>query len=312
MARLSNLPPDVDRWSFSGHETFPLRYSWLPKAIRLAAKHPDLFGREDAVVLLGVGKNMVSSIRHWAETLRLLGARPNGGVIVTPLGKALLGKKGWDPYLEDPGTLWLLHWLLVSRKDRASTWYLTFTQYGGDLFRAGDLQAWLGRQLPANHKKVSPATLKRDVDVFIRTYVPSSSQRRGPVAEDTFDSPLTELALIQEFESGVFRFVRGSRPQLPDEVLAFAIHEHWTRIAASQKTIKFESLLFRPGSPGASFKFSESAFAERLENLPRTCGLQLDSTAGARILVRSRPRREQDLLDMLARYYAKPVSQKRH
>jgi Protein of unknown function (DUF4007) len=53
-------------FSFSGHETFAFRYGWLTKAVNAASCDPAAFGSPDAVVALGVGKNMVRSMRHWA------------------------------------------------------------------------------------------------------------------------------------------------------------------------------------------------------------------------------------------------------
>lgn len=58
------FPPNTSP-SFSGHETFALRSNWLKKAYDLLQHMPDLFYRDDAFVLLGVGENMVQSIRFW-------------------------------------------------------------------------------------------------------------------------------------------------------------------------------------------------------------------------------------------------------
>jgi Protein of unknown function (DUF4007) len=41
-------------YRFSGHQTFVFRYGWLEKGVRNVAKFPDLFLRDDAMVLLGV------------------------------------------------------------------------------------------------------------------------------------------------------------------------------------------------------------------------------------------------------------------
>lgn len=47
-------------FQYSGHETFPCRYSWLPKAVRHVKQDSGILLREtDAMVKLGVGKNMV-------------------------------------------------------------------------------------------------------------------------------------------------------------------------------------------------------------------------------------------------------------
>lgn len=51
--------------SFSGHESFPFRHTWLTKGVTAFAKDPTIFSKDEAMVILGVGKNMVQSIRHW-------------------------------------------------------------------------------------------------------------------------------------------------------------------------------------------------------------------------------------------------------
>src|SRR5207249_4154993 len=55
----------VERLSFSGHETFPFRYMWLRKSVDAVAKDHDALLSDDAMISLGVGKNMVRAIRHW-------------------------------------------------------------------------------------------------------------------------------------------------------------------------------------------------------------------------------------------------------
>lgn len=117
------------RVSFSGHETFPFRYTWLKKAVDAVDAEPYALHADDAMVRLGVGKNMVSSIRHWGLATGMLaeGSARRGSRIrplaPTDLGRSLFLDGGWDPFLEDPGTLWLLHWQLASRPEPATTWY---------------------------------------------------------------------------------------------------------------------------------------------------------------------------------------------
>src|SRR5438552_2795838 len=90
--------------SFSGHETFVLRYGWLKKGFDAAVKNPSVFTAEDAVVDLGVGKNMVRAIRHWGLACGVLREEPKTrGLRLTPtdFGNFLFGNSGQDPYLED-------------------------------------------------------------------------------------------------------------------------------------------------------------------------------------------------------------------
>src|SRR3954471_7215384 len=117
--------------SFSGHETFPFRYPWLKKGYDAALEDGNVFLREDAITTLGVGKNMVRSIRHWCLAAGVLAeSRDGGGVLrATDLGALLLADDGLDPYLEDPATLWLLHWQIASNRARATTWFWTFSHF---------------------------------------------------------------------------------------------------------------------------------------------------------------------------------------
>ena len=69
--------PYLTNPSFSGHQTFPFRYTWLKKGVDAVAEDPTVFSSEDASVTLGVGKNMVDSIRYWCRVSRLIKIEKN-------------------------------------------------------------------------------------------------------------------------------------------------------------------------------------------------------------------------------------------
>ena len=289
--------------SFSGHESFPFRFGWLPKGVQQVMQYEDLFVRDDAVVILGVGKNMVASILHWTKTLELVHTPTKGKYSPTELGRALFAEDGWDPYLEDPGTLWLIHWLLTRRVESSSTWYLAFTVWNSNEFLRPSLEDWLVRvaeQSPST--RVTAASMHRDVEVFLRTYI-SGSSSRILMAEDTFDCPLVDLGLIEEIDHGFYRFVRGQKSSLPDLIFTYALVDYWERYKKVQNSISYENLLHGYGSPGAVFKLSENAFVERLEHLPVWSKLVYDNTSGMRTVLRLS--HEIMPIDILRRYYDK-------
>ena len=95
------MDEDKINLSFSGHETFPFRYTWLKKGVDAVLQDPSAFASERATVTLGVGKNMVNSIRHWCLATGLIkkpkgpsdqGGKGGQGFEPTPLGKSLLGR----------------------------------------------------------------------------------------------------------------------------------------------------------------------------------------------------------------------------
>src|SRR4051812_13993234 len=64
-AALERLPSSRV-FRYSGHQTFPLRIAWLPKAVReIASGRDPLSNIDEGIVSLGLGKNMVESLRCW-------------------------------------------------------------------------------------------------------------------------------------------------------------------------------------------------------------------------------------------------------
>src|SRR3954471_7429315 len=122
---------ELTTFSFSGHETFSFRYPWLKKGFDAVRADGGVFQRDDAITILGVGKNMVRSIRHWCLTAGILAGAPDGGRELRPSRPRtlLLSDEGLDPYLEDPATLWVLHWQIASNRGRAATWFWIFSYF---------------------------------------------------------------------------------------------------------------------------------------------------------------------------------------
>lgn len=173
-----------ETFSFSGHQSFPFRHTWLTKGVVHCAEDPYLFSQDDAMVTLGVGKNMVQSIRHWCLATRVLEENPevknNRGRELRPtnLGrKIFLTADAWDRYLEDVGTLWLLHWLLATNSQKATTWHFVFNSLHQPEFTRSGLEEALARRFQGlPNARFTPDTLRRDVDIFIRTYVSAADR----------------------------------------------------------------------------------------------------------------------------------------
>ena len=60
------------------------------------------------MVSLGVGKNMVRSIRFWVQTMDVAAPCQDRTLEPTSFGEAVFADHGFDPFLEDIRTLWLL------------------------------------------------------------------------------------------------------------------------------------------------------------------------------------------------------------
>lgn len=308
------MPLDLTRGTFSGHETFTFRYPWLKKGVDGLKTNQQIFTSDSAIVELGVGKNMVTSIRHWCLVTGMIeevatepGSRATT-LQISELGRRLLldSAKSWDPYLEDDATLWLLHWRLVTNPEKATTWYVAFHRLREAEFTRGSLADELVR-LAAEKKwtKLSRSTIDSDVACFVRTYVPV---KRGVTStlEDTLDCPLTNLDLIQMIQTDEkgdrLRFNSRPKPSLPPAIFAFALAEYWERRAASQNTLSLREIAHGEGSPGRAFRLDDDHVLAYLDMLGKVTKdiLKFDDTVNVRQVVRTAPLNP---LDVLRGYY---------
>lgn len=285
---------DAYRPQFSGHETFPLRYGWLKKAFDRVAETEDqpenrvaCWG-DDAIARFGVGRNMVTSMRHWAKAAGVVEEPAVNTVRTTVLGRLLFGSTGLDPYMEHPATLWLIHWQLAGRAEK-TTWFWAFNHYPAVTFERDSLIKRLNR-LAKDRKwsRLANTTIRNDVACFIRTYV--ARQPSGKTShDDALESPLTELGLIKAVgQKDGFRFVRGPKTTLGDGVFIYALLDFWSRYSTAS-TLSFEVIAHAPGGPGRVFLFDENDVADRLATIDDVTdgALRWSETAGLKQVVRN-------------------------
>ena len=301
----NHVPLDIPfAKSFAGHDTFALRHAWLKKGIDQMAKDTEVFLADDAIVRLGVGKNMVRSIRHWCLATRVAKEEPGTRgrrMRATELGRRLLGDDGWDPFLEDDASLWLLHWNLSSAGTRAATWFLAFNQLHEYAFTRRTILDFLVRKLDSlDWSGFAASTLERDVDCFVHTYL-----ARRTSSEDELGCPLSTLGLlVQEPDGNRYRFQRGPKPGLPAAIFAYALNEFWAWRDSDRQIMDIRDIIGGEGSPGLIFKLDEDSVLSYLEALDKVTkgAMVLDDTQLVRHVVRN-PNRECLPMDILEAYY---------
>src|SRR3989338_5916256 len=270
-------------YRFSGHETFPCRYSWLPKAFRTISKYPEVFADDEkAMVEMGVGKNMVRAIRFWALATDIAKSGQKGKYSITHFGRAILDEGGFDPYLEDVRTLWLLHWKLSTQFDEPLfAWDFLLNRWQHPEISRTEVLRAFRQETQQLDRTVSDVTLDQHFDTFLHTYVPTRG-RKGDIQEDNLDCPLVELELIQRVgerrtdDTGkrepIYAFRRESKPEITAELFIFCLEDFWKRSRENEKTLTFRDLSVARGSPGQVFKLPEWDIRERLGALEADSG----------------------------------------
>lgn len=290
---------ETSKAQFAGHETFPLRLLWLKKAFDAVGTGAPVgtFQEQDAIARFGVGRNMAASIRYWALASGMFEEKDR---IIRPtdLGSMLLPDDGLDPYLEDAATIWLVHWNIAATSDMTTTAYYAFNALNAMEFDPASLVDELLVLVAKKEWRGTRGTLKRDVEVFLRSYA-----RRGDVLnEDAAEPLLAELGLVREARlGGWYEFVRGPKPSLPDAVLIYALGTYWAR-SGSSTVLTAEQICYGAGSPGRVFKLDEDSLISRLMRLDDLTGgaWRWTDTAGLRQVQRFG---EPDLLKLVHRSY---------
>jgi hypothetical protein len=278
---------------FSGHETFPIRYGWLKKVydacIPIEKKKKgsitrDLFNKDEAIVILGVGKNMVSSMKHWSIYTSLFDVDEKKNLVINDLARNIFDDEGLDPWLENYATLWFIHWNLSAKKPNKNhlyTYLWFFNFLNGNTFEKDVLANRIMeslKDLPV--KKPSPLTLKRDIECFLGVY--SSRISKNKADEDNIESPLTELELISPLVGrNLFQVNRGSKPTISIYTFLFALLKFWDFYSPNTKTLSFESICYNFMSPGRIFLLNEDAVSEYLQKLASITGDKFEYTETA-------------------------------
>jgi hypothetical protein len=189
---------DSNRYTFSGHDSFQCRLLWLKKGFDFVEQGHS-FNKEDAVVRLGVGKNMVSSIRYWLHAFNIIDSEES----LTEFGLKLFhDDNGYDPYLEDDGSLWLLHYQLV-KTGHASIYNIIFNEFRKEklLFNRDSFLFYLRRRSEVDHSlSFNENTIFDDFVVFTKMYQSSNNTSRD--VEDSFSGILSEIDILKTVGSG--------------------------------------------------------------------------------------------------------------
>lgn len=229
------------RYTFSGHESFACKTLWLKKGYEFVVEGRD-FNDTDAVISLGVGKNMVASIRYW---LRVFGICNNDGV--TPIGRYLFDEQtGKDKFIEDLATLWLLHFNIVFN-EKATLFNMFFRgfQQAHPLFKREQVLSFVKLKLAEAGKSnlFNEKTINKDIGVLLLNYV----LPRKPKSNEDFSSLLLDLDLIrQDTEQKGYYFNGDGKREVTKEIFLYGLLK--LKAKTGDSSITYETIQDQVGS----------------------------------------------------------------
>lgn len=201
-----------------GHEKFHLREGWIAKGLYGVSANPRVFSGSDGTDQLGVGTNMVKSIKYWMLAMGLIKEGQKNGAELTNLGKMILK---YDPFLEDDLSLWLLHSYISKNNYRSTVWYLFFNKCQAEEFTKEELYTVLRKELIsyAETDSFPESSLKDDIDVLLNMY---SKDTKNDDPEDKNKCPLASLKLIKK-EGNVYYRQQPDMRHFRDEIILYEL-----------------------------------------------------------------------------------------
>ena len=249
--------------SFSGHETFPLRQMWLKKVVDIADQNGEILKRSfsdpEQIALLGVGKNMLSSMKYWALVCGVISEKTTSSFVLTDLAEQIFSDEGYDPYSEYTTTAWLMHWNLAKFGTKATTIYWVFNKINSPSLSKTELVTQLKQLCDKRQKKVSDSSFSKDIDASLRGYVTKSNNAHE---EDCADPFFNELGLLSYNEGNNYAFNRGPKVSLNVAAFLYALLDYWESQKEMSKTLSFDEVAYGDSSPGRVFKLDEDSIVE--------------------------------------------------
>ena len=252
---------EITKYTFSGHDSFQCRQLWLKKGYDYVQEGKN-FNDEDAVVQLGVGKNMVSSIRFWLKAFNIIDNKD----IITEFGYRLFDDdNGYDPFLEDEASLWLLHYQLV-KNGFASIYSIIFNEFRKEklFFNKETFVNYVKRFGKSNPDlNFNENTVAKDFIVFANLY---KNDPESKDVEDSFSGILSEIELLKTTGKGKeeqFYIENAERDNLPEAVVLYAILDN----SNYGNSISLNSLEFDINSPGSIFALNRSGLMNKISEI---------------------------------------------
>lgn len=270
------------KFKIKGHESFHLREGWLRKGMKNIHDDSKFFSNEAATDILGVGSNMVKSIRYWLKACGLSLEKIEEGnkriqILTEGFGKTIFQN---DPYFEDIFSLWITHYKISTNKELSTAWYLFFNQFQVKEFTKDELMESMQSELNkfTNDAQYSEKSLHDDCNCIIKTYCLDGKEEKNP--EESTICPFTELGLVEKHKtfSGKEYYIK-KKPSIDrlDKLVVFYIILDRLK---DERYVSIDNVLNAECNAGKILNLDRNILNEYLDALKSDGYIEITRTAG--------------------------------
>jgi hypothetical protein len=285
---------------FKAHDTFFIRKGWLSKGLKNVNADPTVFVRKDMNPMdtLGIGANMVKALRYWLQAVRLTEEPQHGrrSQMLTHLGEIIWEN---DKYMEEIGTLWLLHYELASNKADATAWYYFFNEFKPTEFSYEDFKTHINNFLWEHEREVADSSIEGDYNCILGTYlsrIKTNPKKVNP--EENIDCPLGELGLVDivDRKKRLYKKSQPKKDTLPPLILLAVILDQ----AKGEKSVRISSIQNDECNAGKIFNLDVILLTNLLYRIELMEHAKVVRTAGLDVI---EIKTDMGFLDCVREYY---------
>lgn len=273
-----------------GHESFSIREGWLSKGIYEIKNDSKLFSRRDLTDVLGIGTNMVKSLKFWLQASNLIEECGKNEYKLSELGNLIYE---YDLYLENIFSLYFIHINIVNNVEKTYIWNLFFNRCNIKSFSKRELIEQIQYLLEDEEIEYNEKILADEISVLLKTYM---NEEKNDTPENNFTCPLTELKLLKKNYKDNYSKEKPSMNNLNELIIYYLI------INQNEENVSIDSLLKDNNSVGKLLNLDKTLLNEYLEMLKRENLITVNRTAGLNMVYINK---KMKLEEIFKRYFGK-------
>lgn len=263
----------ISKVKMKRHESFSIREGWLAKGLIAVKEDSKVFSASDATDVLGIGTNMVKSLKYWMTATCLI-KEENKKMVLTELGN-LIDK--YDPYLEDIFSWWLIHLNLILNLEDSYVYNLFFNKCTMKAFSKREVFEHISNNLRNNKLEFNENILQDEVNMIIKTY---SIDEKVDNPENNFICPLSELNLIKKVDVNTYERMKPEYRNLNYLIIYYLL----IKLSEDKDYISIDELLKMDNSPAKLLNLDKNLINEYLDEMKRNDLIIVNRTAGLNMI----------------------------
>ncbi len=252
-----------------GHESFSIREGWITKGIEEVENNSKIFSEKDATDILGIGTNMVKSLKYWMLTSGLIEEDKKGEFKLSKLGKLI---KKYDLYLEDTFTLYLINMGIVNNTEKAYVWNTFFNKCNLKNFTKKDLLEHIEYILETENIEYNEKMLIDEISTLLKTY---TNEEKSGTPENNYNCPLTELNLVKKIDKETYQKEKSNIEMVDPYIVYWGIIN-----LTSEDSISINDLMNGDNSICKELNIGKIELNEFLDELKKEELITVNRTAG--------------------------------